>query len=126
VTISSKPPVILCVDDEELPLKLRQEVLSRQGYRVLAAHNGASALRMFKDNKIDLVISDNRLPDLSGIEITAEMKRLLPGAHHDALGIARTASWRASGCVHHKGHIHRSLPRRRRQSAERPSTRRLN
>jgi len=70
--------VILCVDDEELPLKLRQEVLSRQGYRVLAAHNGASALRMFKDNKIDLVISDNRLPDLSGIEITAEMKRLLP------------------------------------------------
>ena len=49
-----------------------------EGYRVLAAHNGASALRMFKDNKIDLVISDNRLPDLSGIEITAEMKRLLP------------------------------------------------
>ena len=76
--ISSKPPVILCVDDEELPLKLRQEVLSRNGYRVLSAHNGASALRMFKDNKIDLVISDNRLPDLSGLEVTAEMKRLKP------------------------------------------------
>ena len=57
---SSKPSIILCVDDEELPLKLRREVLSRQGYRVLSAHNGESGLQMFRDNKVDLVISDNR------------------------------------------------------------------
>jgi DNA-binding response OmpR family regulator len=75
---TSKPPVILCLDGEELQLKIHYEVLSRQGYQVLSAHSGESALRMFTDNHVDLVISDNRLPDLAGTEIIAEMKHLRP------------------------------------------------
>jgi DNA-binding response OmpR family regulator len=75
---TSKAPKILCVDNEELPLKIRREVLSQQGYQVLSAHSGESALRMFRDNHVDLVISDNRLPDLAGTEIIAEMKHLRP------------------------------------------------
>jgi DNA-binding response OmpR family regulator len=75
---TSKASVILCVDNEELPLKIRREVLSRQGYQVLSAHSGESALRMFRDNHVDLVISDNRLPDLAGTDIIAEMKHLQP------------------------------------------------
>ena len=66
------------VDGEELRLKMRYEVLFRQGYQVLSAHTGESALRMFRDNQVDLVISDNRLPDLAGAEIIAEMKHLRP------------------------------------------------
>ncbi len=71
-------PIILCVDEKELPLKVCREVLSQRGYRVLSAHTGEAALRMFRDNNVDLVISDNRLPDLAGIEIIREMKRLRP------------------------------------------------
>jgi len=71
LSASSKAPVILCLDDKELSLKMRHEVLSRQGYRVLSARSGESALRVFRDNHVDLVISDNRLPDLAGTEIIA-------------------------------------------------------
>ena len=78
LSVAPNSPVILCIDDGELSLNGRREALGRQGYRVLSAHNGVAALQMFGAIHIDLVISDNRLPDLAGIDILKEMKRLQP------------------------------------------------
>jgi CheY-like chemotaxis protein len=74
----SKTRVILCVDDEATALAARCQVLSRAGYVVLPAPDGAAALELFRCIRVDLVITDHGLPDLSGTQVAAEMKRLKP------------------------------------------------
>jgi DNA-binding response OmpR family regulator len=70
--------VVLCIDDEPNILMLRKLLLSIAGYDVLTADNTQDALDIFSDNKVDLVITDQLLPGLSGTEIAREMKRIKP------------------------------------------------
>lgn len=74
----SSPIVILCVDDEPTILAVRKLLLSTAGYEVLTAIDGESALRTFVQNHVDLVITDQFLPDNTGGRLAAEMKRLKP------------------------------------------------
>jgi CheY-like chemotaxis protein len=74
----SNPHVILCVDDEVAALALRRLVLSTAGYEVLTAADGVAALELFRCIHVDLVITDHRLPGLTGTQLAAEMKRLKP------------------------------------------------
>lgn len=76
--ILSGPPVILCIDDEPTILALSERLLSIAGYKVLTATNGESALRIFTLSHVDLVITDQLLPDRTGGQIASEMKRLKP------------------------------------------------
>jgi DNA-binding response OmpR family regulator len=71
-------PVILIIDDESNLLKVRQLVLASAGYRVLTAETGKAALEVFRRNPVDLVISDQLLPDKSGAQIAVEMKHMKP------------------------------------------------
>jgi CheY-like chemotaxis protein len=75
----SKSSVILCVDNEATALSVRSQVLSRAGYVVLTASDGAAALELFKCIRTDLIIMDHGLAGLSGTQVAAEMKRLKPG-----------------------------------------------
>ena len=50
--------VILCVDDEAIPLVLRKSVLEKFGYSVLTASSGAEALRLLELHRVDLVLTD--------------------------------------------------------------------
>ena len=70
--------VILCVDDESTGLTVRRLLLSTQGYTVLTASSGACALKQFSLNNVDLVVTEYLLPDLTGVELVSEMKRLKP------------------------------------------------
>jgi DNA-binding response OmpR family regulator len=70
--------VILCIDDEEKLLMIRQMVLSAAGYTVLTASDGRTGLELFRCKHIDLVITDHLLPDLSGTQLAVEMKRVKP------------------------------------------------
>ena len=70
--------VILCVDDDPTGLTARRLLLSVAGYTVLPATSSEIALRLFGCNRVDLVITDHLLPDLTGSELTAELKRLKP------------------------------------------------
>jgi CheY-like chemotaxis protein len=75
----SKSRVILCVGDEATALAVRSQVLSRAGYVVLTASDGAAALEVFKCIRADLIIiMDHGLPGLSGAQVASEMKRLTP------------------------------------------------
>ena len=53
-------------------------LLSIAGYQVLTATEGESALRIFTENHVDLVITDQLLPGRTGGQIASEMKRLRP------------------------------------------------
>jgi CheY-like chemotaxis protein len=74
----SNSRVILCVDDEATALAVRSQILSRAGYVVLTASDGAAALELFKCIRADLIILDHGLPGLSGTQVAAEMKQLKP------------------------------------------------
>jgi len=77
-SVLSTDRVVLCVDDDAAMLALRCLVLSRAGYDVLTAANGAAALELFRCIQVDLVITDYWLPGLTGGQLAAEMKRLKP------------------------------------------------
>jgi len=67
-------PRILCVDDEPDILKFFEAVLVPRGYEVIRAENGEEALEKLKDQRIDLVISDVRMPKMDGFEVCRLIK----------------------------------------------------
>jgi two-component system cell cycle sensor histidine kinase/response regulator CckA len=70
--------LILIVDDEEGVRELAAALLSRAGYRVLAAGDGAEALSLFSQRgaEISLVISDTRMPVLNGRQLAQALRRM--------------------------------------------------
>ncbi|GDY23495.1 hypothetical protein LBMAG56_48420 [Verrucomicrobiota bacterium] len=71
---------ILMVDDEDLLLTMGQMILSAYDYRVLTANSGHKALQILADNanKIDLVITDLVMPNMSGRELIEQIRVLAP------------------------------------------------
>jgi two-component system NtrC family response regulator len=49
-------------------------MLIDEGYKVISASNGQEALKVFKKNLIDMVVSDVKMPDLNGIDLLSELK----------------------------------------------------
>jgi CheY-like chemotaxis protein len=71
---------ILFVDDEDLLLTMGQMILSSYGYTVLTANSGQKALEIFQSakKKIDLVVTDLVMPNMSGRELTEQIHRVAP------------------------------------------------
>ena len=67
---------ILVVDDESSMRQLLEIALSKEGYRVTAAHSGENAITRLKKDSYDLVISDIRMPDMTGVEVLRYVKEL--------------------------------------------------
>jgi DNA-binding response OmpR family regulator len=67
-------PTILLVDDEDAIQKLLSFPLRRDGYRVVEARDGETALSRFDEEKIDLVILDLALPKLDGLEVCRRLR----------------------------------------------------
>ena len=57
-------------------LELIKEILSKEGHNVDTAANGKAALKLIKEKTYDLLISDVKMPDMSGIELLSKVKRL--------------------------------------------------
>ena len=70
--VSSK--TVLVVEDNELNMKLFEDLLQTQGYRVLSAAHGLDALSLVRQHRPDLVVMDIQLPEVSGIEVTKWLK----------------------------------------------------
>lgn len=83
------PPTarILVVDDERSMRELLAIVLKREGHEVLLAADGRSAIKILEQESVELLISDVRMPDLSGVEVLAAAQRTNP----DIIGIMITA-----------------------------------
>ena len=73
-----KPQVILCIDDDNVALRVRRLLLGSAGYEVLVATSGETGLEVFKQNAVDLVIADHFLTAKTGTEVAREMKALKP------------------------------------------------
>ena len=69
---------ILIVDDEPSMREMLRIVLRREGYDVVVAVNGREALERLQNEPIDLLLSDIRMPDVSGVEVLRTAKQLNP------------------------------------------------
>jgi DNA-binding response OmpR family regulator len=65
---------ILLVDDEDSVQKLLTYPLERDGFRVVSAHDGEEALRLFAAEPVDLVVLDIMLPKLDGLEVCKRLR----------------------------------------------------
>ncbi|KAA3637761.1 MAG: response regulator [Calditrichaeota bacterium] len=72
--IDTMPGAILVVDDEKILRDLVTTALMREDYNVLTAENGKEALDVIKKDKIALVISDVKMPVMSGLELLVLIK----------------------------------------------------
>jgi DNA-binding NtrC family response regulator len=66
---------ILVVDDEPSILRLLQEALTQWGYQVKCAASGTEAVEAARAEMFDAVITDIRMPEMSGLELLKEIKR---------------------------------------------------
>jgi DNA-binding response OmpR family regulator len=67
---------ILIVDDDAYILEIMTEMLSSEGYEIVTATNGKSALETFKQHKVDLVLLDIMLPDTNGYSVCKQIKNI--------------------------------------------------
>lgn len=76
--MTSDMPLLLCIDDETVGLKIRKAVLERAGYQVLTAENGFQGLEMFASQPVQLVVLDYAMPGMHGGEVAARMRNTKP------------------------------------------------
>ncbi len=71
-------PTILVVDDEDNCLKVIKDVFELEGIECITANNGSKALELFDRYDIDIVISDIKMPGLSGLNLLKHIKTKRP------------------------------------------------
>ena len=68
------PKTILIVEDNELNLKLLNDILEYQGYEIVAIGLGGSALELARRHQPGLILLDMQLPDISGLDVAQQLK----------------------------------------------------
>ena len=68
------PKKVLIVEDNDLNMKLFNDLLEAHGYFTLQTKDGVEALRMARQHRPDLILMDIQLPEVSGLEVTKWLK----------------------------------------------------
>jgi DNA-binding NtrC family response regulator len=76
--MGKNPHTILIADDEASIRRVLEAAFSKDGFHVLTAPNGKSALDLVASNRIDLLVSDLIMPDMTGVELLRCVKELQP------------------------------------------------
>ncbi|MFC5300925.1 EAL domain-containing protein [Azospira restricta] len=71
-------PTLLLVDDEPQVLISLSRLLRREGYQILTAGNPQQAFDLLARHRVDVVVSDQRMPEMSGTEFFARVRQLYP------------------------------------------------
>ena len=96
-TQATRPPLVVCVDDDALFLRSLARTIRRQGYRVLTYTEPELALEELPLVKPDLMILDVLMPGLSGFEVLGEVRQFHPASLPVVLLSALEADPRFSG-----------------------------
>ena len=65
---------VLIVEDNDLNMKLFNDLLEAHGYATLQTRDGIEALKMAREHRPDLILMDIQLPEISGLEVTKWLK----------------------------------------------------
>jgi CheY-like chemotaxis protein len=74
----SKPGTLLLVDDEAHVLSSLKRLFRPDGYRILTAQSGAEGLAVLAQQAVDVILSDQRMPGMSGVDFLRQAKQLCP------------------------------------------------
>ena len=80
LSTESRSHRILVVDDEEIVLVALYETLQREHYSVVTTSDPATALAELKKNEFSVIITDQRMPTLTGLELLAQARQIQPNA----------------------------------------------
>ena len=72
--------VLLLVDDERNILSSLKRILFREGYNILTASSGEEGLELMATHKVGVVVSDHRMPGMTGVEFLRRVKLMYPHA----------------------------------------------
>jgi two-component system, OmpR family, alkaline phosphatase synthesis response regulator PhoP len=73
--VRSEMTKVLVVDDEKRLVELVRGYLNREGFDVLAAHDGRAALELARAHQPDLIVLDVMLPEIDGIEVCRQLRQ---------------------------------------------------
>jgi two-component system, cell cycle response regulator DivK len=65
---------VLIVEDNDLNMKLFNDLLEAHGYNTLQTRDGVEALKLARQHRPDLILMDIQLPEISGLEVTKWLK----------------------------------------------------
>lgn len=69
---------VLVVDDEAMMRTLVEKILTREGYRVLLAGDGVEALEMLRTERVDIILSDMKMPRMDGFTLLKAVRAESP------------------------------------------------
>ena len=72
--IGGAAKTVLIVEDNELNMRLFNDLLDAHGYRTLQARSGTEALQLAREHRPNLILMDIQLPEVSGLEVTKWIK----------------------------------------------------
>lgn len=72
------PATVLLVDDEENVLRSLTRILRREPYRIVTAMSGPEALELLCREPVQMIVSDQRMPEMTGIELLTRVRELHP------------------------------------------------
>jgi len=98
---------LLFVDDEEIVLRLLEGTFSESSYEIQIASSGPEALLLLESQPCSLVISDNKMPGMSGIELLSEVRRRWPDSRR--LLLTGYADLEVATAAINEGGVHRFL-----------------
>jgi len=105
--MNEKLHTVLCVDDEKNILRSLKRLLRKEDYRLLTASSGEEGLKVLEENDVHMVISDQRMPKMSGTEFLAALKTKYP----DVLRIILSGYTEVDSITEsiNRGHIYKFL-----------------
>ena len=89
------PKTVLIVEDNELNMKLFNDLLEAHGYTTVQTRNGVEAVELARKHKPDLILMDIQLPEVSGLQVTQWIKDDEDLRHIPVIAITAFAACRA-------------------------------
>ena len=78
--MSAQAPRLLLVDDEERILAALRRSLRREGYEIVTAQTPREALERLEEQSFDVILSDHKMPGMTGVELLTRAAQLQPQA----------------------------------------------
>ena len=76
--VAKQRPTLLIVDDEAQILSALKRSLRREGYEIVAVESAAAALRILDERWVDAILSDHKMPGISGVQLLARAAEMRP------------------------------------------------
>ncbi len=76
--VAHERPTLLIVDDEAQILSALKRSLYREGYEIITVETAAAALRILEQQRIDVILSDHKMPGMSGVQLLERAAEMSP------------------------------------------------